>query len=101
MRRRWRMRPPLDRDGPARVLIISASMGAGHDGAARSLAEQLTAAGHITEIRDFLRSGPLRIGSALRRGYEFELRHVPSAYDATYRLWYRVPWLCPLVAWLV
>ncbi len=95
------MRPPLDRDGPARVLIISASMGAGHDGAARSLAEQLVAAGHITEIRDFLRSGPLRIGSALRRGYEFELRHVPSAYDATYRLWYRVPWLCPLVAWLV
>lgn len=76
-------------------------MGAGHDGAARTLAEQLRAAGHVAEVRDFLKSGPLRIGSALRSGYEFELRHVPSAYDATYRFWYKVPWLCPLVAWLV
>lgn len=76
-------------------------MGAGHDGAARTLAEQLRAAGHVAEVKDFLRSGPLRIGSALRMGYEFELRHVPSAYDATYRLWYRVPWLCPAVAWIV
>ncbi|MDA8046592.1 MAG: UDP-N-acetylglucosamine--N-acetylglucosamine transferase [Actinomycetota bacterium] len=76
-------------------------MGAGHDGAARTLAEQFGAAGHTAEVKDFLRSGPLRIGSALRMGYEFELRHVPSAYDATYRLWYRVPWLCPIVAWLV
>jgi len=101
VRRRRRLRPPSDRQGPARVLIISASMGAGHDGAARTLAEQLGAAGHVTEVKDFLRSGPLRIGSALRMGYEFELRHVPSAYDATYRLWYRVAWLCPAVAWLV
>lgn len=76
-------------------------MGAGHDGAARTLADQLRAAGHVAEVMDFLRSGPLRIGSALRRGYEFELRHAPSAYDATYRLWYRVPWLCPAVAWIV
>ena len=37
----------------------------------------------------------LRIGAALRSGYEFELKHLPSAYEATYRLWYRVPWLCP------
>lgn len=76
-------------------------MGAGHDGAARTLAEELRAAGQVAEVKDFLQSGPLRIGSALRIGYEFELRHVPSAYDATYRLWYRVPWLCPAVAWIV
>jgi processive 1,2-diacylglycerol beta-glucosyltransferase len=82
-------------------LVISASMGAGHDGAARELAARLRAAGHHAEVRDFLDSGPLRIGGALRSGYEFELRHLPSAYEATYRLWYRVPWLCPLVAWLV
>jgi UDP-N-acetylglucosamine:LPS N-acetylglucosamine transferase len=83
------------------VLVISASMGAGHDGAARELAARLRAAGHPAEVRDFLDSGPLRIGPALRRGYEFELKHVPFAYDATYRLWARLPWLCPLVAWLV
>jgi UDP-N-acetylglucosamine:LPS N-acetylglucosamine transferase len=87
--------------GLTKVLVISASMGAGHDGAAREVAARLRAAGHDAEVRDFLDSGPLRIGSALRRGYEFELKHVPSAYEATYRLWYRVPWLCPVVAWLV
>jgi UDP-N-acetylglucosamine:LPS N-acetylglucosamine transferase len=83
------------------VLVISASMGAGHDGAARELASRLRAAGHHAEVRDFLDSGPLRIGRALRRGYEFELKHLPSAYEATYRLWYRLPWLCPLISWLV
>jgi processive 1,2-diacylglycerol beta-glucosyltransferase len=76
-------------------------MGAGHDGAARVLAARLRAGGHHAEVRDFLDSGPLRIGAALRSGYEFELKHLPSAYEATYRLWYRVPWLCPVVAWLV
>src|ERR1700674_2235637 len=76
-------------------------MGAGHDGAARELATRLRTAGHHAEVRDFLDSGPLHIGAALRSGYEFELKHLPSAYEATYRLWYRVPWLCPMVAWLV
>lgn len=101
VRRRRAIATPNPSDRSIRVLIVSASMGAGHDGAARSLAEQLRAEGHVVDVRDFLRSGPLRIGSALRSGYEFELRHAPSAYDATYRFWYRVPWLCPFVAWLV
>jgi UDP-N-acetylglucosamine:LPS N-acetylglucosamine transferase len=76
-------------------------MGAGHDGAARELAARLNGAGHDARVKDFLDSGPLHIGAALRSGYEFELKHLPSAYEATYRLWYRVPWLCPVVAWLV
>jgi processive 1,2-diacylglycerol beta-glucosyltransferase len=83
------------------VLVISASMGAGHDGAARELAVRLQRAGHQAQVRDFLDSGPLRLGRALRKGYEFELKHLPLAYEATYRLWYRIPWLCPLVTWLV
>jgi processive 1,2-diacylglycerol beta-glucosyltransferase len=91
-----------DRGGrPANVMILSASMGAGHDGAAHEMAARLRAAGHQAEVRDFLDAGPLRIGRLLRRGYEIELKHIPSAYDATYRLWYRVPWLCPLISWLV
>ena len=101
VRRRRERRPPVGPGEPTRVLVISASMGAGHDGAARSSPTGWRAAGHHAEVRDFLDSGPLRIGAALRSGYEFELKHVPSAYEATYRLWYRVPWLCPLVAWLV
>lgn len=76
-------------------------MGAGHDGAARELASRLAADGHQAEVRDFLDAMPLGIGRLLRLGYVFELRHIPSAYDATYRIWYRFPWLCPLIAWLV
>jgi len=83
------------------VLIVSASMGAGHDGAARELAQRLERAGHHTEVRDFLESGPFRIGTALRSGYQFELRHVPAAYGATYRFWHRVPWMAPILAALV
>jgi processive 1,2-diacylglycerol beta-glucosyltransferase len=101
VRRSSARQSPTAQDGRSKVLIISASMGAGHDGAARSLADQLRRDGADAEVRDFLGSGPLRIGSALRSGYEFELKHIPGAYDATYRLWYRVPWLCPAVAWLV
>jgi UDP-N-acetylglucosamine:LPS N-acetylglucosamine transferase len=83
------------------VLVISASMGAGHDGAAHELVARLGAVGTHAEVRDFLESGPLRLGTALRTGYELELRYAPSLYEATYRLWYRVPWLTPVVAWLV
>jgi UDP-N-acetylglucosamine:LPS N-acetylglucosamine transferase len=76
-------------------------MGAGHDGAARELARRLQGAGHQAEVRDFLDSSPFRLGRALRKGYEFELKHLPLAYEATYGLWYRLRWLCPLVTWLV
>ena len=64
-----------------RVLVLSASMGAGHDGAAKALAGRIEGRGHDAEVLDFLEAGPLRIGSAMRSGYEFELKHLPSAYD--------------------
>jgi UDP-N-acetylglucosamine:LPS N-acetylglucosamine transferase len=76
-------------------------MGAGHDGAARAIAGRLEAKGHECEVIDFLDAGPLRIGRALRSGYELELKHAPAAYEATYRLWYRMPWLCPTVSLIV
>lgn len=80
------------------VLVVSASMGAGHDGAAKEIAGRLHAMGYHAEVRDLLQAAPARIGIALRAGYEFQLRHAPSTYEATYRLWFRVPWLCPWVA---
>ena len=49
-----------------RVLVVSASMGAGHDGAARELVRRLKAEGHEAEMRDFLTCPPLRIGVLLR-----------------------------------
>lgn len=69
-------------------------MGAGHDGAARELASRLDQMGYTTEVRDFLDSGPIRIGAALRRSYEIQLRYFPGTYETTYRMWFRAPWLC-------
>lgn len=80
------------------ILVLSASMGAGHNGAARELSHRLRGMGYATSVRDFLESGPLRIGSALRRSYEFQLRYFPGTYEATYRMWFRVPWLCAPLA---
>ncbi|MHB8467501.1 MAG: MGDG synthase family glycosyltransferase [Acidimicrobiales bacterium] len=83
------------------VLIISASMGAGHDGAAKELQRRLRAQGHDAEVKDFLRAFPCRIGTIVRLSYEWELKWAPWSYEATYRMWYRMPSLAgPLVAML-
>ncbi|MDQ1369163.1 MAG: hypothetical protein QOF20_1516 [Acidimicrobiaceae bacterium] len=78
-----------------RVLVVSASMGAGHDGAARELVRRLKAEGHEAEMRDFLTSPPLRIGVLLKSSYEFQMKYMAWSYDLTYRLLYRAPALCP------
>ncbi|MDQ1392875.1 MAG: hypothetical protein QOF30_1852, partial [Acidimicrobiaceae bacterium] len=78
-----------------RVLVVSASMGAGHDGAARELVRRLKAEGHEAEMRDFLTSPPLRIGDLLKSSYEFQMKYMAWSYELTYRLLYRAPGLCP------
>jgi processive 1,2-diacylglycerol beta-glucosyltransferase len=83
------------------LLVVSASMGAGHDGAAREIAGRVKALGHRAVVEDLLCAAPLRIGQALRAGYEFQLRYAPSTYEATYRLWFHAAWLCPWVTRLV
>jgi UDP-N-acetylglucosamine:LPS N-acetylglucosamine transferase len=74
-----------------RILIVSASMGAGHDGAARELKRRLEAEGHETRIVDFLDCCPLGIGWFIRWSYLLQLRFAPWSYDLTYRLWYKMP----------
>ncbi|HEY2301271.1 MAG TPA: hypothetical protein VGH66_05235 [Acidimicrobiales bacterium] len=81
-----------------RVLVISASMGAGHDGAARELVARLRADGHDAEMRDFVLAAPLHMGRMIRGCYEFQMRHMAWTYDLTYRLWYLLPFLCPPLA---
>ena len=51
-----------------RALVLSASMGAGHNGAARAIAARLEDLGHRAEVVDFLEAGPFRIGAAMRSG---------------------------------
>jgi UDP-N-acetylglucosamine:LPS N-acetylglucosamine transferase len=82
-----------------RLLVVSASMGAGHDGAARELARRLDRQGHEAVVVDFLDAMPLRIGPVLRVIYGWQLRTAPWSYEASYRLWAWVPVLClPLIA---
>ena len=47
------------------------------------------------EARDFLDSAPLKIGTGLRIGYEFQIKHAAWTYELTYRIWYLLPFLCP------
>ncbi|MGH9067663.1 MAG: MGDG synthase family glycosyltransferase, partial [Acidimicrobiales bacterium] len=81
-----------------RVLVVSARMGAGHDGAARELCRRLEAGGVATRTVDFLDSAPL-IGRALKWVYERQLESAPWSYEAVYRLWFLAPVLLgPLTA---
>jgi len=42
---------------------------------------------------DFLDAFPMRIGWLVRAGYWLELRYAPWSYEATYRLWYLLPFV--------
>ena len=78
---------------PLRVLIVSATVGAGDSGNARELARRLGNLGHEVEIKDFLDATPLRLGKVLTSGYEAELRHAPWAYELAFRVWFWFPFL--------
>ena len=86
---------------PLRVLIVSATVGAGDAGNARELARRLRASGHEVTVQDFLEAAPLRIGKAISKGYEAELRHAPWAYELAFQIWFWVPLLLvPLARFL-
>ena len=78
---------------PLRVLIVSATVGAGDAGNARELARRLGILGHQVELKDFLDATPFRMGKVLTRGYEAELRHAPWAYELAFRIWFWFPFL--------
>jgi UDP-N-acetylglucosamine:LPS N-acetylglucosamine transferase len=71
--------------GRPRVLVVSGSVGAGHDGAANELAARLTAAGAAVEVRDFLAAVPWPVARLLREGYTKSVTHVPAAFEFLFR----------------
>lgn len=79
--------------GPLRILIVSATVGAGDVGNARELARRLQASGHEVAVRDFLDAPALRLGKGFSKGYEAELRHAPWAYEAAFKMWFWLPFL--------
>ena len=72
---------PPTRQAPGRVLIVSGSVGAGHDGAARELADRLRAAGAVVDVEDFLDAVPRWLSVFLREGYTNSVDHVPGAFQ--------------------
>ncbi|MFJ1551043.1 transposase [Streptomyces sp. NPDC088246] len=73
------------RTAPAeRVVIVSASIGAGHDGAAHELHRRLRAAGVTVDRYDLLDLLPARIGRTVRDGYHRMLVRAPWVYQRIY-----------------
>src|SRR3954452_4713267 len=89
----------------ARVLIVSGSVGAGHDGAARELAMRLERAGAVVAVRDFLGAGPRPLARAMREGYLATVERVPLAFELFFRglerrgaLWWAEQRVCGFAA---
>ncbi len=77
------------RAGARRVLVLSASMGAGHDTVARELVRRARAQGHEADTVDLMRLLPYGTGSGLRAFYRTSVRHAPWVYDGLYRAFLR------------
>lgn len=91
----------VGRGEPERVLIFSASMGAGHDGAARELAARLARMGRQVSVIDFLDCMPLRLGPVLRLLYRLQLNYAAWSYETSYRACNVLPWLKGLITMLL
>ncbi|HET9841308.1 MAG TPA: hypothetical protein VFQ01_04810 [Nocardioides sp.] len=72
----------------ARILLLSASMGSGHDAVAFELAKQCAGRDHETQVVDVLALCPWGTGRMLRAFYQGMLRHAPWLYEAIYRLFF-------------
>ncbi|MBM9508251.1 MGDG synthase family glycosyltransferase [Actinacidiphila acididurans] len=76
--------PPSAPAGTRRIAIISASVGAGHDGAAGELARGLEAQGFRVDRLDFLDLLPAGAGRLLCSAYRGMLTLAPSGYQRIY-----------------
>jgi UDP-N-acetylglucosamine:LPS N-acetylglucosamine transferase len=74
-----------------KVLIVSASMGAGHDGCARELGRRLDERGVDVRVVDWLAMPRRQQGALLRRIYKAMVGRFPWMYQAAMDGWARVP----------
>ena len=96
VRRRARVASP---DAPPAVLIISAAMGAGHDGVAYELERRLHARGAQAKVYDYLTMLPAHSGPFYRAFYAGQLKYAPASYEWLYNRMDR-GMLTPLATWL-
>ncbi|MBO0512510.1 MGDG synthase family glycosyltransferase, partial [Streptomyces beijiangensis] len=67
-----------------RIVIISASVGAGHDGAADQLTDRLRLFGYEVDRHDFLDLLPAGLGALLAGSYHHLLTWAPTIYQRIY-----------------
>lgn len=75
------------------MVIVSASVGAGHDGAAAELRTRLEARGASVETHDFLDALPRWMAFGVREGYTGTVTHTPWFYDWLYDSMERPGWV--------
>lgn len=64
-----------------RIAIVSASLGAGHDGAAKEIARRLRLGGHEVTCHDFLDLLPGRFGRRVKDAYRKQLAIAPGSWE--------------------
>jgi UDP-N-acetylglucosamine:LPS N-acetylglucosamine transferase len=74
-----------------RVLVVSASMGAGHDGAAKELKTRLERGGVHVDVVDYLDFLPAGTGGFVRWFYGKQLTVAPRSYQILYETIERFP----------
>lgn len=68
-------------EGSRRVVIVSARIGAGHDGAATELARRMRQRGFLVDRHDYLDLLPGRLGQRMCDAYHRELQVAPRSWD--------------------
>lgn len=79
--------------GEARVLVISGSVGAGHDGAADELISRLRGHGVVADRRDYLDAVPRLARLVLRDCYPLSVGHAPWLFDWVFAKLERSGWV--------
>ncbi len=83
-----------------RVVILSATVGQGHEGAARELARRLEDRGVDTEVHDYLHALPALGRWVVRDGYRPAVQHTPRFFDWLFESLESRRWVQRIGAWL-
>lgn len=83
--------PALPDAERGRIVIFSADVGAGHDGAARELARRLRERGFQTDCRNVLDVFPWQLGRLIKTTYREILDRTPWFYDLLFSVGLKMP----------
>ena len=83
-----------------RIAIVSASLGAGHDGAAHEIERRLVLAGHDVTCYDFLDLLPWGLGQRIRAFYRKQLDVAPGSWEWLLNMLQRRKRMTALAIWL-